>query len=242
MSFDRAIDLCRRAGFRRVLLRGDTDFSQTEHLDRWDADGVQFVFGLDAMPNLYKLAEQLPPDAWKPLDDRRPTARGRPRSKPPNVKEPIVVERGFRNIRLRQEQVAEFDYQPGKCGKIYRVVVVGKDLDVGKDSAKLFDEWRYFFYITNDRKSPAEEVVFRANGRCDQENVIAQLKSGVRALTAPVDNLDSNWAYMVMAALAWSLKAWASCCCRMAVGGAEARRRRSKRCCGWSSPRSARRS
>ncbi len=53
----------------------------------------------------------------------------------------------------------------------------------------------------------AEEIVFSANDRCDQENLIAQLKSGVRALTTPVDDLVSNWAYMVMGSLAWSLKA-----------------------------------
>jgi hypothetical protein len=53
-----------------------------------------------------------------------------------------------------------------------------------------------------------EEVVFEANEHCDQENLIAQLSGGVRALSAPVDNLHSNWAYMVMTALAWNLKAW----------------------------------
>jgi len=73
---------------------------------------------------------------------------------------------------------------------------------------RLFEEYRYFFYITNDRKMTAKEVVFSANDRCEQENLIAQLKSGVRALTAPVDDLVSNWAYMVMGSLAWSLKAW----------------------------------
>jgi hypothetical protein len=54
----------------------------------------------------------------------------------------------------------------------------------------------------------AKEIVFSANDHCEQENLIAQLKSGVRALTAPVDDLVSNWAYMVMGSLAWSLKAW----------------------------------
>ena len=29
-------------------------------------------------------------------------------------------------------------------------------------------------------------------------------------MTTPVDNLVSNWAYMVMASLAWTLKAWAA--------------------------------
>jgi len=210
MYFDLAIDLCRRAGFRRILLRGDTDFSQTEHLDRWDAAGVQFVFGIDAMKNLYAEAEKLPADAWKRLERGKPPASGPPRTRPSNVKEPIVVERGFQNIRLRQEQVAEFDYQPVKCGKSYRVVVVRKDLDVWEGQKKLFDDQRCFFYITNERKLATEQIVFRANGRCNQENVIQQLKSGVRALTAPLDNLESNWAYMVMAALAWSLKAWAA--------------------------------
>ena len=47
-----------------------------------------------------------------------------------------------------------------------------------------------------------------ANGRCDQENVIEQLKNGVNAMRMPVNDLVSNWAYMVIAALAWNLKAW----------------------------------
>jgi len=47
-----------------------------------------------------------------------------------------------------------------------------------------------------------------ANGRCNQENVIEQLKNGVNAMRMPVDDLLSNWAYMVMTALAWNLKAW----------------------------------
>jgi hypothetical protein len=47
-----------------------------------------------------------------------------------------------------------------------------------------------------------------ANDRCHQENLLAQLHGAVRALTAPVDSLVSNGAYMVMTALAWNLKAW----------------------------------
>ncbi len=38
--FDQCIALCRGAGFRRIVLRGDTDFSQTEHLDRWHEQGT----------------------------------------------------------------------------------------------------------------------------------------------------------------------------------------------------------
>ena len=72
------------------------------------------------------------------------------------------------------------------------MIVVRKLVGVDKGQMRLFEEYRYFFYITNDREMTAEEVVFSANDRCDQENLIAQLKSGVRALTAPVDDLGQQ--------------------------------------------------
>ena len=109
---------------------------------------------------------------------------------------------------MQSEDVAEFEYRPGACRHSYRMVVVRKNISVEKGEQVLFPDERYFFYITNERDGSAEEVVFAANGRCNQENLIAQLQGGVRALQAPLDNLASNWAYMVMTALAWNLKAW----------------------------------
>jgi hypothetical protein len=208
---DLSANLCRRAGFRKVKMRGDTDFTQTESLDDWDEQGVQFVFGIDAMPNLYELAENLPLSAWKRLErPARYQVKTQPRRRPENVKEQIVQAREFENIKLVEEHVAEFSYRPAKCKKTYRVVVVWKDLEVSRGQKKLFDKDRCFFYITNDWECSVEDVVFQANKRCNQENLIQQEKSDVRAFTAPLDNLDSNWAYMVMASLAWSLKVWAA--------------------------------
>jgi hypothetical protein len=209
--FDRAIALCRRAGFQRILLRGDTDFSQTEHLDRWDEDGVRFIFGIDATPALYAIAEKLPPEAWKEL--KRPPkyeVKTQPRQRPTNVKQQIVEAREFEDIRLVKEYVAEFSYRPAKCRKSYLVAVVRKELEIYQGQKKLFDDSRCFFYIRNAWGLTEAGVVFEANQRCNQENLLGQLKSGVRSLTAPVDNLLSNWAYMVMGSLAWSLKAWAA--------------------------------
>jgi Transposase DDE domain group 1 len=209
--FDRAIELCRRAGFQKIRLRGDTDFTQTEHLDRWDTGNVQFVFGIDATKILYALAGELPENAWKTLLRRvKHEVKTKPRKRPANVKQQVVEAREFEDIRLMKEHVAEFRYRPVKCKKDYRVVVVWKELDVYRGQKKLFDDARCFFYITNDWQKPAEQIVFEANGRCNQENLLAQLKGDVRSLTAPVDNLLSNWAYMVMGSLAWSLKAWAA--------------------------------
>ena len=209
---DKSITICRRAGFLKIKLRGDTDFTQTAYLDDWDDQGdVTFVFGIDAMPNLYKKAENLPKTAWKRLRRRsRYEVKTTPRARPANVKEQVVKEREFTNIRLVKEYVAEFKYSPALCKKTYRVVVVRKDLEVTQGQKKLFDDSKCFFYITNDWEASAEEIVFDANDRCNQENLIGQHKSGVRSLTAPVDSLLSHWAYMVMAGLAWSMKAWSA--------------------------------
>jgi Transposase DDE domain group 1 len=211
-ALDKMVGLCRQAGFRRILLRGDTDFTQTAHLDRWDQAGdIHFVFGIDAMPNLKALADDLPAEQYgfleRPLRHAIKTA---PRQKPERVKSEIVRERGFKAIHLVEEMIAEFEYRPTKCKKDYRVIVLRKKLGIDEGQMRLFEEYRYFFYITNDRTRSAEEIVFLANDRCDQENLIAQLKGGVHALTTPVNDLVSNWAYMVMASLAWNLKAWAA--------------------------------
>jgi hypothetical protein len=207
---DECIALCRDAGFRKIVLRGDTDFSQTVHLDRWHEQGnVTFVFGYDCSASLHLLADDLPAAAWKPLN-RPPkyTVQTKPRAKPPRVKQGIVEQRGFKDIQLVDEWVAEFAYRPTACKHTYRMIVVRKNLAVSEPrQGRLFEDYRYFFYITNETELTADEIVFSANDRCDQENLLAQLNA-CRALHAPVDNLLSNWAYMLMTSLAWNLKAW----------------------------------
>ena len=210
-AFDRSIALCRRAGFGDILLRGDTDFSLTTEFDRWTGDGVRFVFGYDARSSVVVRAEDQPQRLYRELAQRADrTIATAPRSRPENVKDRIVRERGFTTIRSKGEDVVEFEYQPVKCRQSYRVVALRKNLSIEKGETPLFDEYRYFFYITNDRQLTPHQVVHEARERCNQENLISQLKNGPRALHAPVNTLHSNWAYMVMAGLAWSLKAWAA--------------------------------
>lgn len=207
---DRAIELCRKSGFRKIVVRGDTDFALTENFDRWTEQKVEFVFGLDAMPNLVEIAERLENAAWKPLRRRRKRVATSPkRRRRPNFKQAIVEQKGYENKRLKQEHIAEFDYQPSKCSRTYRVVALRKKIEVTRGQQKLFDDQPYLFYISNASPSSktARQIVFAANDRCDQENTISQLKS-CGALAAPLDNLESNWAYMVIASLAWALKIW----------------------------------
>lgn len=207
---DQAIALCTRAGFARIVLRGDTDFTQTTHLDRWnDLGNVQFIFGMDVTPARHIEADELPETAWKTL--HRPPSyevQTKRRGRRVRVKQQVVDANLYKDIRLVYEEVAEMEYRPAACKRAYRLVILRKELEVrARDQLQYLPDYRYFFYLTNDRESSLEQIVFSANDRCQQENVLAQLKA-LRALHAPVDNLHSNWAYMLMASLAWNLKVW----------------------------------
>lgn len=210
--FDQSIALMRRAGFDDILLRGDTAFALTTHFDDWDEDGVRFVFGYNAFKNLVNRAEDADESEYQRLIRHAQRAHEahdkKRRAKPPRVKERIVRERAFKNLTLQHEDLFDFEYQPSACDKAYRMVALRKTILVEKGQLCLGTEIRYHFYVTNDRSLSMQEVVREANDRCNQERLIDQLKHGVRALHAPLNNLVANNAYMVMAALAWSIKAW----------------------------------
>ena len=206
---DKTIAVLLMAGFQKIRFRGDTDFSQTEHLDRWDDLGVSFVFGIDAMANLVDIADSLENTEWERLE--RPAkyaVKTVPRGKRENIKEQIVEQRGYRNLILDHEDVAEVEYRPTKCKKSYRLVIVRKAITVKKGQELLLPEVRYFFYITNDHEKSAREIVFESNARCNQENLFAQLKSGMNAMAMPLNTLNANWVYLICACLALSLKSW----------------------------------
>jgi len=209
--YDRAIEVCRQAGFKKIRARGDTAFSQSEHLDRWDGDGVQFVFGFQYARGLHPRIEAIADEEWTALErPPKAVAATGPRTRPENVKQRVVSEKGYKDLRLKSEAVAEFEHKPSKCKKTYRVIVLRKELETYRGQELLFEEYRYFLYITNDWELTTHEIVRESNLRCGQEKLIGELKDKVRSLRAPLGDLVSNWAWMVMSTLAWSLKAWAA--------------------------------
>lgn len=207
---DRALALVGRH-FKKVYLRGDSDFSLTEHFDRWD-ERCAFVFGFNSCESLRHKAETL--TAYRPLVRKDAyEVKTKPREKPDQVRPQRAKERNYKILRLMAEEVAEFDYKPTRCKKTYRMVVLRKHIAVHKGEILEKIEIRYLFYITNDRKKSAEEIVYFSNERCDMENGIAQLKSGIGALRMPAREFYANWAYMICAALAWNLKAFCGLLC-----------------------------
>ena len=207
--YDRAIALCRQAGFPDILLRGDTDFSLTTELDRWSSDGVRFVFGYNAWASMLGRAGAVPDEAYHELVARAERAiKTRPRARPANAKDAIVRARRYKVLRQKHARRGQLLLPAGQVqkglpgrrpaqGPLGRA---GRGRAVQRVPLLLLHHQR----LGADRRPGGR----RGPTRCNQENLIAQLKGGVRALHAPVNTLNANWAYMAMAAPAWSIKAW----------------------------------
>lgn len=203
---DKALDLV-DGTFGKISVRGDTDFSLTTNFDKWD-QRCSFIFGMDARSNLKKLAGDIPKSNWELFEKHPGTIKTSARKRPDNIKLQVVKKRQFKRLETACEHIAEFEYKPGKCQKPYRMIVLRKTINEFKGERLLFDDVRYFFYITNDWKKSARQLVEFYRKRADHENDIEQLKNGVRSMDNPSDTLNANWAYMVIASLAWDLKAW----------------------------------
>lgn len=59
--------------------------------------------------------------------------------------------------------MAEFDYQPGRCTRPYRVVVVRKNSSKTRGDRVLFDDLRELFAIATRTDLTVAEVVYCAN-------------------------------------------------------------------------------
>lgn len=205
----KAAELCREAGFKDVLLRGDTAFALTRQFDDWDNAGYRFVFGYAAKKNLIEHLHdpgEFPEDEYETLV--RKAEHTFQRRRPRNFKTEKIGERGFKNKTLKDEHWVEFEYNPSRCRKTYRIVALRKTIVTEQFAKPLFEDYKYFFYITNDWSITALDVIWESNKRCDQENLNEQLQNGTRSLRAPLDTLLSNWAYMIVSSLAWTLKSW----------------------------------
>jgi hypothetical protein len=206
--YDQAVELCRTAGFVNILLRGDTDFSLTSQFDRWDGDGVRFVFGYDAKANLVARAEEISDDLYRELTARaeRETRTAR-RRRPGNVKDGIVKTRGYKNIRTIGGDIVSFSYRPVACQRGYRVVALRKNLSVERGDNVLFGECRLLLLHHHGQLGSDRRRRSRRRPRpLYPGGPHRPAQRWGRRPHAPVNTLVANWAYMTMAALAWSLK------------------------------------
>ena len=138
---------------------GDTDFSQTEHLDRWDDAGdVRFLFGIDAHAHAQGAGRgpagrglQLPGATAevRDQDGAPPAARaGQGGDRPSSGA-------SRRSTRSRRWSPSSTIGRWPATGTI-AWSCSASELGIDKGQVRLFEEYRYFFFITNDRETPAD--------------------------------------------------------------------------------------
>jgi hypothetical protein len=204
-----------RGRFDDILVVADSDFDRSDVRDICEAEGVYFAFVAREYQNRLKAAESLADAAWEPFRTRahrqaahkRRSRSFRSRRSKPNRRRACVERRGYDDLRLTRQWLGECQLRPQHRMVIRKQLI---EEEVGRfGQRELFEEFRYRYIITNLPDSwSASEVVDITYRRCDQENVIEQLGSGLAMWRMPVAELHGNAAWLEIARLAWNLGKW----------------------------------
>jgi hypothetical protein len=208
-EISRLVPMLRRR-FKSVLVRGDSAFACQDIFDVCDQNGLSFAMVSGTQQNFAALADALAERSWNPFragemamsSERQTRRRGR------DLRRKRARERGKRDLRLEKQWIAEIPYTPARSECSYRLIIRRQRIEESRQG-ELFELWRYRYVLSNLPHSVStEEVVRQTYRRCDQENVIEQLQSGVAAMRMPTAGFQANWAYLVCARLAHNLKSW----------------------------------
>jgi hypothetical protein len=196
--------------FKQVIVRGDSAFAKQAIFDACDEAGQFFAVVSPQQSNFASLFEALPGEQWKPYRQRKenPERRGKQRKRGANRRRERALSRKKRNLQLEKQWIAEIPYQPDRSEQPYRLIARYQEIEE-YEQGELFRLTRFRFILSNLPPSvSAQEVMDLTYQRCDQENLIEQLQSGVAAMRMPTGGMLSNAAFMTCARLAHNLKPW----------------------------------
>jgi hypothetical protein len=196
--------------FKQVIVRGDSAFAKQAIFDACEEAGQFFAVVSPQQSNFASLFEALPGEQWKPYRQREENSQrqGKRRKRGPNQRRERALSRKKRNLQLEKQWIAEISYQPERSGQPYRLIARYQEIEA-HEQGELFQLTRFRFILSNLPPSvSAEEVMDLTYQRCDQENLIEQLQSGVAAMRMPTGGMHSNAAFMTCARLAHNLKPW----------------------------------
>jgi len=205
--------------FREVLVRGDSHFDQASIREACERHGVHFAFVSPSWVDRPGKAAKI--KDWRPFETRarrfrkarakRKGYKRRHRGKQ-NVRRRRVEERGYKNLDLVKQWVAEVPYTPNASDRTYRLIVRKQLIDETRGAPgqrEIWHRYRYRFVITNLPKSwSAEDVIDETYQRADQENLIEQMSSALPAWRMPVAEFAGNQAWTEIARLAWNMRKW----------------------------------
>lgn len=196
--------------FKQVIVRGDSAFAKQAIFDACEEAGQFFAVVSPQQQNFASLFEALPGEAWNPYRDRaKGQSRGvKRRKRGRNQRRARARARNKRDLQLTKQWIAEIAYQPERSQKPYRLIARYQEIEE-HEQGHLFMLTRFRFALSNLPSSvSAEEVMDLTYQRCDQENLIEQLQSGVAAMRMPTGGMHSNAAFLTCARLAHNLKPW----------------------------------
>lgn len=198
--------------FSRVVIRGDSAFAKRPIFESCEKHKAFFAVVSPQERNFFALAESLDEKLWRPFHARRATQpierKRKQRQRGVDVRRARTEARGKRDLRLREQWIAEIPYKPTRSKNAYRLIIRRQRIDE-HEGGMLFERWRYRYVLTNLPKTVSTvEAINMTYQRCDQEKVIEQLQNGVAAMRMPTGGFLANHAYLVCARLAHNLKAW----------------------------------
>lgn len=203
--------------FQKVLVRGDSDFDRKDIRDVVEQAGAYFAFVARETGSRPVMAESLPEEAWQPFLTRAARASQAhasepdfvPRRRKRNRRRMCARQRGYKDILLTKQWVAEVPWTPRDGDTPYRLVLRRQLIEERAGERFLFARYRYCYVLTNlPSDVTAEEVIDATYQRCDQENIIEQMGSGLAAWRMPVAEFDGNCAWLEIARLAWNIAKW----------------------------------
>lgn len=203
--------------FRDTLVRADSDFDRKDVREACERAGAFFAFVGREFTNRPRIAENIQGSQWKPFRTRahrdkkeaakRPGFRKRRKCK--SLRKKKAKQRDFKEKRLVRQWVAEVPWTPPGSSETYRLVIRRQLIENHEGQQHLFDEYRYRYVVTNLPASiSTARVIDLTYERCDQENIIAELKNGIAAWRMPVAEFDGNSAWLEIARLAWNIGKW----------------------------------
>lgn len=203
--------------FKDVLVRADSDFDRANVREACEAHEAYFAFVGREFKNRPAIADSIPEQDWRPFRTKakrqKVKAKNEPgfrsRRKKHNRRRRRARQRNYKELKLVRQWMTEVPWSPPDTDKTYRLVIRCQLIEHRQGQQHLFDDYRYRYVVTNLPESySTRDVIDETYERCDQENVIEQMKNALVAWRMPVAEFAGNCAWLENARLAWNIGKW----------------------------------
>lgn len=203
--------------FGKTLVRADSEFDHVDIREVCRAHGAHFAFVGREFRDRPGIAASIQEKHWKvfvPRAHRRVQSLAqqpgyRPRRKKRDQRRRRARARHYKELHLAKQWIAEVPWTPPGANETYRLVIRRQLIEHRKGQMFLCADYRYRYVVTDlPRSYSTQDVVDETYQRCDQENLIEQMGSGIAMWRMPVAEFDGNCAWLEIARLAWNIGKW----------------------------------